>query len=112
MTAAPWVDSDPRRWRMLAILSAAELLGMSLWFGASAVGAELGARWSLTTGEIGWLTSIVQLGFVIGTAAAAVFNLADILPARWYFAIAALGGAVVNAALIWTDNYSTALALR
>ena len=38
-------DGDPRRWRILALLAGAELLGMSLWFAASAVAPELAARW-------------------------------------------------------------------
>ena len=97
---------------MLAILAIAELLGMSLWFGASAVAGELGARWSLDTSEIGWLTSIVQLGFVAGTAVAAILNLADIVPARWYFAGCALAGALANAGLLMVDDYSGALMLR
>lgn len=53
---------------------------MSLWFAASAVAPQLGARWNLSTSEIGWLTAIVQLGFVIGTATSALLNLADIVP--------------------------------
>ena len=97
---------------MLAALSVAELLGMSLWFAASAVASELGHRWSLDASGIGWLTSIVQLGFVVGTALSAVLNLADIIPSRWYFSGAALAAAGVNAALTVTDGYSTALALR
>lgn len=105
-------DVDPARWRMLAALSLAELLGMSLWFAASAVASDLGHRWSLDASGIGWLTSIVQLGFVVGTALAAVLNLADIVPSRRYFAGAALAAAIVNAALAITDSYSTALALR
>lgn len=106
------LDADPRRWRMLAVLSVAELLGMSLWFGASAVAGELGARWALTTSETGWLTSVVQLGFVVGTALAALLNLADIVASRWYFAIAAIAGAVANAGLLLVDNFSAALLLR
>jgi MFS family permease len=105
-------DVDPARWRMLAALSVAELLGMSLWFAASAVASELGHRWSLDASAIGWLTSIVQLGFVVGTALSAVLNLADIVPSRWYFACAALAAAAVNATLAFTDGYTTALVLR
>jgi MFS family permease len=97
---------------MLGVLAVAELLGMSLWFAASAVAPELGHRWSLDASGIGWLTSVVQLGFVIGTAASALLNLADIVPSRWYFAASALAAAAVNAALPFTDHYSTALALR
>src|SRR5215208_4344859 len=83
-------DSDPRRWRILGILALAELLGMSLWFAASAVAPQLGARWTLSTGELGWLTAIVQLGFVLGTATSALLNLADVIPSRRLFAMSAL----------------------
>ncbi len=54
----------------------------------------------------------MQLGFVVGTAAAAVLNLADLLPSRWYFAVSALLGAGANAALAWAGDYPTALACR
>ena len=105
-------DDDPARWRMLALLAAAELLGMSLWFAASAVAPQLAARWSLTPGETAWLTTIVQLGFVCGTAGAAILNLADVLPSRWYFAAAALAGAAANGALVACDRFGLALVLR
>jgi len=105
-------DSHPARWRMLTLLSAAELLGMSLWFAASAVSPQLAQRWSLSPGEAAWLTTIVQLGFVFGTGTAALLNLADVLPSRAYFAIAAIAGAAANAGLLATDRYATALALR
>src|SRR5689334_16554105 len=105
-------DRDPARWRMLALLASAELLGMSLWFAASAVAPQLGASWSLTPAEAGWLTTIVQLGFVCGTAVAALLNLADVLPSRWYFATAAVVGAFANAGLVASGGFAAALALR
>jgi MFS family permease len=105
-------DDHPRRWRMLALLAAAELLGMSLWFAASAVAPQLAQRWALTGSQTGWLTTIVQLGFVVGTAVAALLNLADVLPSRRYFALAALMGAVVNGCLVFSGSFAVALALR
>src|SRR5436190_21178590 len=105
-------DNDPRRWRILGLLSLAELFGMSLWFAASAVASQLGARWSLSVSELGWLTAIVQLGFVVGTATSALFNLADILPARRLFAGSALVGAMANALLIAAPSYQVALLCR
>ncbi len=108
----PPSDRDPARWRILTLLAAAELLGMSLWFAGSAVASQLAASWSLTSGETGWLTTIVQLGFVCGTAMAALLNLADVLPSRWYFAGAAVIGALANAGLIAGGGFATALALR
>jgi MFS family permease len=105
-------DADPRRWRMLALLAAAELLGMSLWFAASAVGPQLAVRWALTTSQVGWLTTSVQLGFVVGTALSALLNLADIVPARRLFATSALAGAVANALLLAAPGYDSALVFR
>ncbi|MBV8203099.1 MAG: MFS transporter, partial [Acidobacteria bacterium] len=105
-------DSHPARWRMLALLAAAELLGMSLWFAASAVAPQLSARWSLSGSQAGWLTTIVQLGFVAGTACAALLNLADVVAARRLFAGAAALGALANAALVWAPGYGVALACR
>ncbi len=97
---------------MLALLAAAELLGMSLWFAASAVSAQYAARWHLTPSETGWLTTIVQLGFVIGTATSAVLNLADVIPSRALFAIGALLGATANALLLVVPGYAPALLCR
>jgi len=94
------------------LLAAAELLGMSLWFAASAVAPQFAERWRLTPGEAGWLSTAVQLGFVAGTAGAAILNLADVWPARRYFACAATLGAVVNAALVISPGFSFALACR
>jgi MFS family permease len=102
----------PDRWRILALLSGAQLLGMSLWFTASAVSPQLAALWGLSPAEAGWLTTAVQIGFVAGTATAALLNLADLLPDRAYFTGAVLLGAAANAALLLAPGYEIALVLR
>jgi MFS family permease len=109
---SPTEDQHPARWRVLALLACAELLGMSLWFAGSAVAAQFARQWSLTPGETGWLTTIVQLGFVCGTAVAALLNLADVIPSRVFFSIAALLGAAANAGVVVSASYATALVLR
>lgn len=109
--AAP-ADEHPSRWRMLALLACAELLGMSLWFAGSAIAPQLAARWGLSPSQTAWLTTNVQLGFVCGTALAAVLNLADVIPSKIYFAVAALIGAAANAAVAVSGGFSVALALR
>ena len=43
---------------------------------------------------------------------AALLNLADLIPARRYFADAALLGAAANAALVWAPGFEAALACR
>ncbi len=105
-------DRDPARWRILALLSAAELLGMSLWFTASAVAPRLQDLWGLTAAQTGWLTTLVQLGFVAGTLTAALLNLADILPARVYFAACALLAAAANTLLVVVPGFGPAMAWR
>jgi MFS family permease len=97
---------------MLVLLAAAELLGMSLWFAASAVGPQLSARWGLGATQAAWLTTVVQLGFVAGTACAAVLNLADVVASRLLFAAAATLGALANGALLAAPGYGPALACR
>ncbi len=99
-------------WRTLTVLSLAELLGMSVWFSASSVSPQLQALWVLDASQAGWLTTSVQLGFVAGTAIAAMLNLADVLPARWYFAASALLASLANAGLVVSPGYSTALVFR
>jgi MFS family permease len=109
---APLRDNDPGRWSALILLASAELLGMSLWFAGSAVAPQLAARWALTPGETAWLTTSVQLGFVFGTAVAALLNLADVVPSNTYFATAAFLGAIANAGVVWSVGLWTALACR
>ncbi|HEX6041994.1 MFS transporter [Longimicrobium sp.] len=111
-SSPPAPDAHPHRWRMLVLLALAELLGMALWFSASAVSPRLQALWGLSESQSGWLTGAVQLGFVAGTAAAALLNLADLVPNRAYFAVSALLAAGANAALVAADGYGPALALR
>jgi len=105
-------DLQSTRWRVLTLLGIAELLGMSLWFSASAVTPQLRSIWGLTTAEAGWLTTIVQLGFVFGTATAAILNLADVIPSGRLFSISALLGALANAAILAVPGYPWVLVMR
>jgi len=111
-SAATPFDDDPRRWRMLAVLSGAMILSLSSWMTATALGPELQTRWSLSDGQVGLLTTAVQLGFVVGTAAGAMLNLADTLPLRVYVATSALLAALANAALLVLPGYEAALGAR
>lgn len=97
---------------MLTLLGIAELLGMSLWFAGSAVAPHYRELWQLSASETAWLTTVVQLGFVAGTAVSAVLNLADVVPSRWLFAASALLGAAANAALLASPDYGGTLLWR
>src|SRR5262245_27208237 len=103
----------PHRWRALVLLSSAELLGMSLWFSASAVVPALRLEWNLTDSQTSWITISVQLGFVFGTLLSAFFNLADIFRPRQLLAICAFAGADTNALFaLFATGPTNAIAFR
>ena len=85
------------RWRALLLISTAELLGMTLWFSASASAPALRGEWHLDSSGASGLTLAVQFGFVAGTLLGALVNLPDILDTRYLFTFSALAGAVCNA---------------
>jgi len=97
----------------LILTGLAELLGMSLWFTASAVAPQIAKEWRLSAGTTSWLTLAVQLGFVAGTLISAIGNLPDIISVRRLFAASALAGAITNALFAWlAHDAATAIALR
>jgi MFS family permease len=85
---------------------------MSPWFSAAASGPALAARHGLGPGAQAWLTGAVQLGFVAGTLTAAILNLADIVPARWYFGVSALLAAASNLILLVAPDYAVLVGAR
>jgi MFS family permease len=101
------------RLRVLILLALAEVLGMSLWFSASAVVPQLTAEWALDGAQQSWLTLSVQIGFAMGAVLAAVTNLADRMPAHVLFQAAALCGAATNGAIALVElPFGGVLALR
>jgi MFS family permease len=103
----------PRRWRALALLSIAELLGMALWFSGSAVVPALSLEWQLSPSQISWLAIAVQLGFVAGTLISATLNLPDIISSRHLFAVSSFLGAAINGIFaLYVTEPGSAIALR
>ena len=101
------------KWRILILLAVAELLGMSVWFSASAVVPALTQAWSLDDSGRAWLTMSVQIGFVVGAFGSALFNLSDLIPARKLFPISALLAASSTAMIAWTvSSLAPALIFR
>lgn len=101
------------KWQALAVVGSAELLAMTLWFSATAVGPELADRWQLTPIETAWLTMAVQLGFVVGALLLAGSSLADVVEPKYLFAgSAALGAAVTTLLAVVVDSASLGIPLR
>ena len=101
------------KWRTLILLAVAELLGMSVWFSASAVVPALTREWALDDSGRAWLTMSVQIGFVAGALGSALLNLADRIPATRLFTACALLAAAATAAIpLFAPGLAVALPLR
>jgi len=97
---------------MLAALAVAEFFGMTLWFSATAVTPVLVGEFGMSPERAAWLTMAVQAGFVVGTLASAVANLADVLNARVLLFLGAVAGAASNAAVLWAPSGDAVIGLR
>jgi MFS family permease len=97
---------------MLLLVSAGEVLGMALWFSATAAAPSIAREFNLDSGTRAWLTMAVQAGFVAGTLLTAVTNAADAINARRLFAFGCLFGAATNAAIAIAPGGGTIVTLR
>lgn len=86
-----WLRSNP-----VAVIVLAQLFGTSLWFSPNSAAPDLVRAWQLSTTDLGYLTSSVQIGFILGTLLLATSGLADRFAASRIFALASLLGAVLN----------------
>lgn len=102
--------ATPRR--ILPVLVAAQLAATSLWFAGNAVLPELVAEIDAGNGALAWSTAAVQAGFIFGTLLAARWAVADRYAGRWLFAVSALTGAALNAAIVIASNLPSVVGLR
>jgi len=59
-----------------ALIALVEVLGLSVWFSATAVAPSLRSEWGIGASAAVWLTASVQVGFVAGAVTSTVLNLA------------------------------------
>lgn len=88
----------------VAVVSCAVLLSMSTQLSGTAAVSVLKNLWELSDSQSAWLTSSVQLGFIVGTILSAWLNLSDVFNARHVFFVSALLGAAFNAIFAWYSN--------
>jgi MFS family permease len=83
--------------RVLFLLSAAELLAMSLWFTGTAVLPQVTRIWHSDIALSSWLTIAVQIGFAIGALSFALFNIPDVFSPVSVLVVSSLAAAAANA---------------
>jgi MFS family permease len=99
--------------RQLGLAVAVQVLVLSVWFSTAAVVPSLAADWGISSGAASWLTTAVQVGFVVGAVASALLNLADRVSMRSLMAGSALLAALTTALLpLLADGLAVAIPLR
>ncbi len=112
-TPSPAVGEPAARWWAVGMLSAATLMGITVWLSVNAIAPGLELETGFSKGDVAWLTAGVQLGFVAGTLIIAATNLSDLMNARAIFAVSAVTAGALNAALVFMPgDFAYALALR
>ncbi|MBM2620285.1 MFS transporter [Actinoplanes sp. LDG1-06] len=95
------------------LIAAVQVLGLAVWFSASAVVPALRESWGISATAAVWLTASVQLGFVAGAVTSTALNLADRLRAHLLMATcAALAAACTAVFALAVDSLTTAIPLR
>src|SRR6476646_947857 len=96
-----------------ALLALVEVLGLGVWFSATAVVPTLRAEWCIVATGAVWLTASVQIGFVTGAITSAVFNLADRVTPQKLLAASALSAAACTTAIaLFATGLGAALPMR
>ncbi|NHI01098.1 MFS transporter [Oceanimonas sp. MB9] len=88
----------------VATIALAQLLGTALWFSANGTSDDLIASWGIGASDIGWLTSAVQLGFILGTLVISMSGGADRFRASSIFMGSAVAGALFNLGFAWLSE--------
>ncbi|HSU80130.1 MAG TPA: MFS transporter [Candidatus Angelobacter sp.] len=99
-------------WFYLIVLAVSEFLALSLWFNASSISPQLIESFHLSNSLQPWLTSTVQVGFIIGSFISSLFGLSDRYKAKHLFIIAAFLGAFFNSLIVFINNGFVLFLLR
>ncbi|MFH2000246.1 MAG: MFS transporter, partial [Planctomycetota bacterium] len=81
---------------ILPVIVSTQFAGGSPWFSGNAVLETLQRQWSMGSESLGYLTSAVQLGFILGTLCFAYFAVSDRHSPRVVFFVCSLLGAFSN----------------
>lgn len=92
-------DAFRRKASSLTIVLVAEICAMGVWFSSSAAISSIRQDYRITSVDEALLTSLVQIGFVAGTAVSASLNLADRFDPRRIFAASSVVAALATTCL-------------
>ena len=88
-----------RKRYILPVITFTTFAGTSLWFAGNAVVRDIQKAWVLGDNLVAYITSSVQVGFIVGTAVFSVTGIIDQYPPGRVFCICCLIGAFFNASI-------------
>lgn len=94
---------------ILPVIIFSQFAGTSLWFAGNAVVSDLQAELGIGDQSVAYITSAVQLGFIVGTLVFAFLSLADRFSPRTVFLVCSLAGAAANLTILGAPAGLTAL---
>jgi MFS family permease len=98
---------------ILPIIIISQFTGTSLWFAGNAILVDIQRQWALGDSVLGYVTSVVQLGFIAGTLCFAVLAVSDRFSPRKVFFFCSLTGASTNLLIyLVADGYTALMVLR
>jgi len=98
------VNQKKSKYFILWILSIALVFSFALWFSANAIIPQLALLLELSKFDIGLLSVILMLGFVIGGLTSTLLNLPDIIKTKKVLIFSGFLAAIFNFLAIFTDS--------
>lgn len=101
------------RTRSIRLILLCQVLTLAVWFASTAALPSIALLEPISDARMAAMTSVLQIGFVVGTLLSASLNLADRFDPRTFFAVSAAIAAATTAALLVVSPVGTeALILR
>jgi predicted MFS family arabinose efflux permease len=97
-------NSIPKR--ILPVIVFSQFAGGSLWFAGNAVVPDLVRELALSEMAVGYVTSAVQFGFIIGTLLFAFLSVADRISPSKVFLGCAILGAIANTLTVYSGTFA------
>jgi len=97
--------------RILPTIVFSQFACTSVWFAVNAIMPEILATHNLSPDFLGYLTSSVQFGFIVGTLTFAVLTLADRFSPSKVFMACAVAAALFNLVVTWESGSAAVLLL-
>jgi MFS family permease len=90
--------------KILPLIMISQFLCTSLWFAGNGVSDDIIHSFQLAPEAVGYLTSFVQFGFVLGTLGFALLSIADKFSPSKIFFVCALFGSLFNLGILVESN--------